>query len=317
MQTADDTIALPERLVAPLDSKERAFRIALVCAFLLHAALFVEVGRSVPAVQRTLGDRSGLQDAISVDLVTEADLKSNETVAMPPAGAPKPPAEAAPQPPEPTPKPEPQPEAAQPTPAPVEAKQEEKPPEEKPPEKQAEKPAEEKSALPDFETLLPDIATMPQPTEPAEKPPESQKPVEKQEAAKPVEKKAPQQPAKKQQQARLDPKPQDLSDAPPGRSAGATRPPGITRSGENDEFGRGVIRALRQTMPPPRGIYGRVTVRIILNQNGDVAEVRVIDASGTSIDQNVLFAVKQTYFPLPPYKATVADRTFIITYVYR
>ena len=40
----------------------------------------------------------------------------------------------------------------------------------------------------------------------------------------------------------------------PGRSAAATRPPGVTRSGENDEFGRGVIRALRETMPAPRGM---------------------------------------------------------------
>ena len=80
---------------------------------------------------------------------------------------------------------------------------------------------------------------------------------------------------------------------------------------------RAVIRALRQTMPPPRGIFGRVTVRLLLTPNGDLAEVLLLAPSGTSLDQSVVFATKQTYFPLPPYNATVADRTFLITYVYR
>lgn len=43
-----------------------------------------------------------------------------------------------------------------------------------------------------------------------------------------------------------------------GRSAAIGRPPGITRSGQNDDFGRGVVRALRQT--------GRVTVRLLLRK---------------------------------------------------
>jgi hypothetical protein len=34
------------------------------------------------------------------------------------------------------------------------------------------------------------------------------------------------------------------------------------------------------------------------------------------LDQNVLFSVKQTNFPFPPARSTVADRTFLITYVY-
>jgi protein TonB len=317
MQTADETFALvDERPVPPLETNQRLFRIALVFAVLLHAAVFIEVGRSVP---RGIGDRSGVSDAISVELVTEADLKSRETVALPPAGAPSPPPAVQPQPepqPQPTPEPQPQPETAA-QPAPPVAKSE--PPPKETPQKQ------EQAALPDFQSALPDLATMPQPTEPAEKtPPAPEKPQETKqkqeqqpEAAKPAEKQTP--PAKKKPapQAKLDPSPQDFQNAPPGRSAAASRPPGITRSGENDEFGRAVIRALRQTMPPPRGIFGRVTVRLLLTPNGDLAEVQLLAPSGTSLDQSVVFATKQTYFPLPPYNATVADRTFLITYVYR
>ena len=313
-EPADDTIALSERLVPPTEKNQRAFRLALVAAFLVHASVFIEIGRSVP---RTIGDRSGVSDAIAVDLVTEADLRSRETVAMPPAGAPTPPPAAAPAPETPKPPdpqrepPKPEPEAAVPAPK--------EPAPQETPQKQA--------ALPDFETVLQDLATSPLPREEAKQEPEKSQETKDakeskeapQETAKPAEKKEPPPPAKKkaqaQEQARLDPR--EFQNAPPGRSAAASRPPGITRSGENDEFGRAVIRALRQTMPPPRGIFGRVTVRLILTENGDLAEVRVLDASGTSLDQSVVFATRQTYFPLPPYNATVADRTFLITYVYR
>jgi periplasmic protein TonB len=103
-----------------------------------------------------------------------------------------------------------------------------------------------------------------------------------------------------------------------GRSAAATRPPGVTRSGENDDFGRGVIRALRKTMPPPSGVLGRVMVRMFLNDNGNLQDVRVVSGSGdASLDQSVVFAVRQTSFPLPPLGATAADRTFLVTYIYR
>jgi TonB family protein len=71
-------------------------------------------------------------------------------------------------------------------------------------------------------------------------------------------------------------------------------------------------------MPPPSGVSGRVTVRLFLNENGDLTEVRVVDSSGKGyFDQSIVFATKQSNFPLPPAGATVADRTFLITYVYR
>ena len=109
----------------------------------------------------------------------------------------------------------------------------------------------------------------------------------------------------------------DASFAPPGRSAAFARPPGITRSGENDEFGRGVVRALRQTMPGST-MLSQVTVRLLLSENGNLIEVRLVRSGGDPIlDQNVVFAVKQSNFPIPPVGSTELDRTFMVTYVYR
>jgi hypothetical protein len=34
------------------------------------------------------------------------------------------------------------------------------------------------------------------------------------------------------------------------------------------------------------------------------------------LPQNVVFAVKQSNFPIPPTGSTVSDRTFLVTYVY-
>src|SRR5207249_742393 len=105
--------------------------------------------------------------------------------------------------------------------------------------------------------------------------------------------------------------------APSGRSAAVVRPPGVTRSGENDEFGRGVIRALKKTMPSSGGTTGRVTVRLLLSDTGNLTEVRLIRSAGDPIlDQSVVFAVKQSSFPIPPAGSTLGDRTFLVTYVY-
>jgi protein TonB len=336
METADTTtLALDERLVPPADKSQWAFRAALTAAFLLHAAFFIEIGRSVP---RSVGAPTGAQDAIAVDLVTEADLKSRESVAMPPAGAPAPPPAAQPQPqpqPEPQPQPTPEPQAEQPTPPqpqPEQATPTPPPatPAEPAPKDTAQQKAPDVTALPDFESFAKDLATTPQPkpeakaqeteTKPKEaEPAEAKEPSDNKKATEPAEKQKQAAPAKKKPapQAKLDLRMPDASSAPPGRSAAASRPPGITRSGENDDFGRAVVRALRQTMPPPQGTYGVVAVRLILTENGDLASVDVIEKSGTNLDQNVAFAIKQTYFPLPPYKATLVDRTFYIRYIYR
>ena len=113
----------------------------------------------------------------------------------------------------------------------------------------------------------------------------------------------------------------DLPDgafAPGGRSAAVMRPPNMTRSGENDEFGRGVIRALRKTMPVARDTLGRVTVRLLLSETGNLTQAQLVRSSGDPVlDQNVVFAARQSSFPIPPAGATVADRTFLVTYIYR
>lgn len=108
------------------------------------------------------------------------------------------------------------------------------------------------------------------------------------------------------------------SSGPQGRSSAVARPPGITRSGENDKFGRDVIRSLKKTMPPPSGIKGRVTIRIFLDEKGNIAKVELVQSGGNrELDQSVLFSAQQANFPYPPNGATVADRTFRVTYVYR
>ncbi len=102
-----------------------------------------------------------------------------------------------------------------------------------------------------------------------------------------------------------------------GRNAGFSRPEGITRSGENDDFARGVIRALRNTMPDGHGTRSRLTVRIILNENGNLAEVHLVHSStDPALDQNVLFSIKQSNFPIPPGNLKPVDRVFLVTYVY-
>ncbi len=84
MLTADDTPSLDARLAPPMDTRQRGFWIALGCAVLFHAALLVEINRG--AALRRAGTAEGSDNAIAVELVTEADLKSRETIALPPPG---------------------------------------------------------------------------------------------------------------------------------------------------------------------------------------------------------------------------------------
>jgi protein TonB len=121
-----------------------------------------------------------------------------------------------------------------------------------------------------------------------------------------------------QQHARASPQltPPGALDFGAGRSATVGRPPNITRSGENDEFGRGVVRALRRTMPTARSA-ARVTIRFVLSESGNLAEITLVRSSGDPVlDQNVVFSAKQASFPLPPAGATTFDRIFLVTYIY-
>jgi TonB family protein len=65
-------------------------------------------------------------------------------------------------------------------------------------------------------------------------------------------------------------------------------------------------------------MLSQVTIRLFLSDKGNLVEVRLIRSGGDPIlDQNVLFAVKQSNFPIPPIGSTEDDRTFLVTYVYR
>jgi periplasmic protein TonB len=292
VQTTDRTLAVNRPLVAAAIAPEHRFWFGLAFAAALHAALIFGVTRSSP---RQIGERSGRPDGISVVLVDEADLKSKNTFredgasAAPPAIA-QPPAPPAAQP--------PQPKASEP-PVPKQApapKVEAAPPAPRPRD-------EQKSAAQAIDKEILDSLKAPGPAPKPSDPGSAAKTPPKQE-----------QP---QQQPPLQLTMPNIAVAPGGRGAAVARPPGATRSGENDEFGRGVIRALRQTMPSPNGQLGRVTVKLLLPNTGNLAEVQLIRSAGTpGLDQSVVFAVKQASFPIPPGGATLVDRTFLVTYIY-
>ena len=270
--------AVAQRTLAARRAQQRRFRIGLACAAVLHAALFVGVGRwSSP---RYLGEPDASPDGISVELVDAADLMSRNSVPIPADNPPIATSSVAPPPQPPPPQPQaeaepaPPPEPAPaPAPAPKKAAAIEKAPEQLP---------------------LPDPPKKQSTRAPPTKTASAQRPQD------PLELSLP-----------------DASFAPPGRSAAFARPAGITRSGENDEFGRGVIRALRKTVPIS-SVMGQVTIRLFLSETGNIADVRLIRSGGDPIlDQNVVFAAKQASFPIPPAGATTADRTFLVTYIYR
>ncbi len=77
-ETADLTTAGSVRWGSP-STRERNFWIALACAVVFHATFLISAIGSKPP---HLGDPTGDDKAISVSLVTEADLKSRSTVAV-------------------------------------------------------------------------------------------------------------------------------------------------------------------------------------------------------------------------------------------
>ena len=290
----------------PRNVPGHTFWIGLSCAALLHACMILSVGRAAP---RQLGERDGNPAAISVELVDPAELRGSAKPARPhqsradagDAAASSPPAVAA-------------------IPALPSG------------------PGVAPSSAP------PDLATAPASASPpsAEVPPAAERPPpaagkktatlsaqEAPTAAQPLDSipplsaTPPSTPAPDAPKTKTPPRPSLQLDlptdfaTPSGLSTAAIRPPDITRSGENDEFGRRVIRALRQTMPAARGELGRVTVRLLLSATGDLVEVQLVrPASDPILTQSVVFAVKQSSFPIPPAGATRSDRTFLVTYIY-
>jgi protein TonB len=283
------------RFPYPQNLPERRFWIGLACAALIHASLVVGLGRSQP---RQLGERDGSPDAISVELVDPSAL-------IGPSGRPTPPEPAA--------------QAAAPAAAPasVPARAAQTAPTPTLAEAPASPPGPsftppsfedlETASLPPKEAASPqELTTPPGASSPPPPAAAAKAPMPGQATAKPK--------PNPQLSLQLD-LPTDFA-APSGLSTAAVRPPDITRSGENDEFGRRVIRALRQTMPPARGELGRVTVRLLLSATGDLSELQLVRAADPSLTQSVVFAVKQSSFPIPPTGATRSDRTFLVTYIY-
>ncbi|MFN3745748.1 MAG: TonB family protein, partial [Hyphomicrobiaceae bacterium] len=269
----------------------------LALATVLHSLLFAGFAGAPP---RYVGDPGGSKDAISVALVTDTDLRSlamsRETApegvptrpALPSAAPPPPPAEAAPA------QPAPPSQTAAPPPRPAPAPD---------------------TAVPETALTLKPVQEPPliSEGEPEPKPKRTDPP--KSEPAPPARQAKPDRP----RSAMLDLTPPSYLSAPPGgRSAAFARPPGITRSGENDAFARAVVSALQRTMPHLGETRGRVTVRITLGMDGDLVSTQIISPSNVAgLDRSVVFATRQTSYPFPPRNAKAADLVFLITYIYQ
>jgi TonB family protein len=313
---------------------------------ILHASFFISAAQN-DGSQR-LGAEKGADDAISVSLVTEQDLQSRATVADPVS---PPPGPVAPTQEQQQAKPQPQQQQPPTPPQPEQAKQEPQPPEpqQPPPEPQAQdtpqpdtqpdtpqdsdpaKPQEQAVAKTEEtspDARAPDLFSL-QDEDPSKmqsdtKPKSEPKPKEdsKHDSKKPnTSKSAKKSSTSKAQKkvAALDLSTQALAPSFSGGGGAAAfqRPPGITRSGLNDAFARAVIRALQQTMPQLANTLGRVTVRIFLSDSGNVIDVKLLaGAKDPSLNQDVVFAAKQTSYPIPPAGSNEADRTFMVTYIY-
>lgn len=284
------TAAEPPR---PSANGERRFWIGLGVAALVHALI---IFGTLAHKGRRMGEPDASPDGISVVILDAADLESRSSVPAQPPPAP-PQAEAREQPPPPQ-----QPQDAPPQPQ-----------EPAPQQQQAQEQQPEPLSVTAQEAPAPDAKPLPRPDAPGDpKPPPPRKPrkTEDHAAARPANPSPPRAPPR----VSYDAAPTFMSR---GGSFAPTRPPGITRSGENDEFGRGVIRALIATIPQLVNTTGRVTVRILLNTKGNLQSVEVVRPSGNpTIDQSVAFAVKQSNFPIPPDNSTTLDRTFFVTYIF-
>lgn len=343
-----DLVAAFRAAAAPA-VRERRFWVMLGIAFLAHALLLISFVRSPP---QQIGDPNAVPEAVAVSFVTEAELRDATTGAEGGAAAPAPqptpegqatpaPQPLMPQPPQPEEAAQPEQQPAEAQPPPPEQKAEPEKAEAVAPEAQdiakadsetptlpdavpaeaaekarekTEEKADEKSSESEQESVEkteqdltkenPDLLALPDPTAPGPK-------AKRQQQAKKQQKQAMRQP-----DMTLPGQKQNMMTSLDGRSAGIERPAGITRSGANDDFARGVIKALRQTMPQ-MNVLGRVTVRLLIGENGNIENVEVLSRSDNSdLNRAVVFSTKQASFPFPPNGATLADRTFTITYIY-
>jgi protein TonB len=296
----------------PRNVPGHTFWIGLSCAALLHACMILSVGRAAP---RQLGERDGNPEAISVELVDPSELRGSPKSARPHQGRTT--GDAAPSPPPAVPvNPVPATPSA-PGVAPSSAAPSSAPPDQATAPASASPPSAEVPASAELPppAVGKKTATLSTPEATSAAPPLG--------SIAPLSTTPPSTPTPDAPKSKTQPRPSLQLDlpadfaTPSGLSTAAIRPPDITRSGENDEFGRRVIRALRQTMPAARGELGRVTVRLLLSATGNLVEVQLVrPASDPLLTQSVVFAVKQSSFPIPPAGATRSDRTFLVTYIY-
>ncbi|MBO0766766.1 MAG: energy transducer TonB [Hyphomicrobiaceae bacterium] len=316
---------------------ERGFWIALGCAAIAHIAMIAVFVHSLP--QRQVGEKVGRSDGVSVAMVDAADLASRNTFAKneraprsmsqirpapPKSQAPLPeerPQEVTPR--EAAPPSDPKSAPALVTPQEI-ARQADKQAKEDKQEREKEKEKEEGKDKEKERDKENQQAKAKQKEESLEWPIDP-KGLEQgfskdQSAAKPRDAAAASKQAAETQErqvAKASPPLQlSLPDSALSLDVDFSRPAGITRSGENDEFGRAVLQALRKTMPDMNE-QRRVTVRFVLSQDGNLLEVRLVRPSGNPrLDQAVMFAVQQSSFPFPPANAAPVDRTFTVTYIY-
>ena len=307
------SVAIADLHAGPRDEavtrNDRRFYVGLALAFTLHSLLFAGFYSSPP---RNIGDPSGSPDAINVALITDAELRSLSSVPdSQPKGPPAPPAP----PPEPTTEAAPAPATTPPQPPAEAAPAPEPPSSPTPPAVQAPLP----TPAPAPETAVADDALSLKPMEDLVAPPQRKseaKPTEPPKQEPPPRNQPPR--PERQKTANLDLSPPPMFSAPTGGGgAGIQRPPGITRSGENDAFARAVVSALQRSMPQLMDTRGRVTVRITLDMDGGVVSTQVVRPSNVAgLDRSVVFATKQTSYPFPPRKAKPDDLVFLITYIY-
>ena len=258
-QHRPESVEVAERRFVPVPGREdRRFRLALFVALMAHAAMFASLFEVAP---RQLGQLGGIDDAISIELVSDTDLRSRATVAEAGSAALGPGSDdqtAAP--------------FAVPLPAPSPPPQRaNEPVHENTPPQQPKASDEPPRATPNAPLISLEEAMAMLQAKPGVQVEATARDELRDQAnakGKAPAKTSAQQPNPMPKPAansalamKLDlTLPQSAFMQQPflGGRGGVERPPGYTRSGENDDFARGVIRGLQGTMPQLRDTIGRV-----------------------------------------------------------
>lgn len=93
--------------------------------------------------------------------------------------------------------------------------------------------------------------------------------------------------------------------------------PGAARLGEASPYVREVIRTLKNHMPRPTGMKGKVLLQLAIGAGGAIEAIRIVHSSGRpDLDRFVIERVARTRLAAPPATATVRERVFQISYEY-